>query len=102
MNVFTDYAVSPGEYLDEWIEDNYLTVEKVAEESGLTVDELNAFLSDNPSPMTINLAVSLFEVTGIRVEHWLSLEALYRSDLALLAGQKTIEIAPEDTVEWNI
>jgi len=102
MTALPNYAVSPGEYLDEWMDDNYLTVEKLAEEMGFSVDEVNDFLSDNPSPMTVSFAVLLFEATGIRVETWLSLEALYRSDLARLAGQKTIEIAPEDTVEWNI
>lgn len=99
MNVLTNYAVSPGEYLDEWIEDNYLTVEKIAEESGLTVDELNDFLSDDPSPMTINLAVSLFEVTGIRVEHWLNLEFVYRKDLERLNNLTKVHLS---TVDYSI
>lgn len=80
----TNYAVSPGEYVEEWIEDNYLTVEKLAEEMGIPPEEIENLISENPSPMTLSLAVGLFESTGIKVDHWLRIEELYRSDLKRL------------------
>lgn len=83
-NSLTNYAVSPGEYIEEWMEDNYLTVEKLSEEMGVSCDELKSLISGKPAPMTLSLAVGLFEATGVKVDHWLRIEELYRSDLKRL------------------
>ena len=80
-----DYAVSPGAYLAEWIEDegNGITQQQLADRLGVSRKLVNGILNHR-EPVTASTAILLERVTGIPSEAWLKYEAKYREDLARL------------------
>lgn len=94
----TDYAVAPGEYLEEWIDDHGLSQQRVAEQLGSSRKQVNEIVNGR-APITSDTAMRLERVTGIPAKAWLKYEALYRADLARIADEEALadhadEIAP--------
>ncbi|MGO1971601.1 MAG: HigA family addiction module antitoxin [Propionibacteriaceae bacterium] len=94
----TDYAVAPGEYLEEWIEDQGLSQQRVAELLGSSRKQVNEIVNGR-APITNDTAMRLERVVGIPARAWLKYEALYRADLARIADEESLadyadEIAP--------
>lgn len=94
----TDYAVAPGEYLEEWIEDQGLSQQQVADLLGSSRKQVNEIVNGR-APVTSDTAMRLERVVGIPVKTWLKYEALYRADLARIADEHNLashvdEIAP--------
>lgn len=85
----TDYAVAPGEYLEEWIDDQGLSQQQVAELLGSSRKHVNEIVNGR-APITADTAVRLERVVGIPAAAWLSYEALYRADLARLADEENL------------
>ncbi|MBF4807118.1 MAG: helix-turn-helix domain-containing protein [Lancefieldella rimae] len=81
----TDYAVSPGAYLAEWIEEegNGITQQQLADKLGVSRKLVNGIIN-NKEPVTADTAVLLERVTSIPVSAWLKYEAKYREDLVRL------------------
>ncbi|NKY60775.1 helix-turn-helix transcriptional regulator [Nocardia flavorosea] len=83
----TNYAVAPGEFLAEWMEENH--VDQMADlleaSPGLVYELLDGYAA-----VTFSRAERLEGVTGIPVRAWLRFEEQYRADLARLAGQETV------------
>lgn len=75
------YAVAPGEYLQEWIEDHALTRQEVADRLGVDCAQLDEITSGRVI-LTAEIATSLELVVGIPARTWLRYEARYRADLA--------------------
>lgn len=71
----TNYAVSPGEYLKEWLNEQHPLHR--------TTTQLSDII-EGTAPVTIDIAVQLEQLTGIPTGSWLRYEAVYRSDLERL------------------
>ena len=94
----TNYAVAPGEYLEEWIEDEGLTQTRVAELMGVSRKQVNALVNGH-APVTPDTALVLERVVGIPAKTWLKYEAMYREDLARIRDEEALaehvdEISP--------
>lgn len=94
----TNYAVAPGEYLEEWIDDHGLSQQRVAELLGSSRKQVNEIVNGR-APITSDTAMRLERVVGIPARTWLKYEALYRADLARITDEESLadhadEIAP--------
>ena len=76
----TDYAVAPGEYLQEWRDDRGLSQKEVAELLGLNVSHVDGLVCGY-APVTADIAARLERVVGIPTQTWLRYEATYQEDL---------------------
>ncbi|WP_022878727.1 HigA family addiction module antitoxin [Microbacterium sp. B19] len=91
----TNYAVAPGEYLEEWIEDEGLSQQRVAELLGSSRKHVNEIVNGR-APITPDTAVRLERVVGIPATSWLTYEAMYRSDLSRIADQENLAAHVDD------
>lgn len=94
----TNYAVAPGEYLEEWIDDHGLSQQRVAELLGSSCKQVNEIVNGR-APIASDTAMRLERVVGIPAKTWLKYEALYRADLARITDEESLadhadEIAP--------
>jgi addiction module HigA family antidote len=80
----TNYAVAPGEYLEEWIDDRDLSRQHVADLLGFSRKQVNEIVNGR-APITGHIAIRLKRVVGIPADTWLRYEASYRADLARIA-----------------
>lgn len=85
----TNYAVAPGEYLGEWIDEQGLSQQRVAELMGCSRKQVNEIVNGR-APVTSDTAVRLERLVGIPVDSWLRYEAAYRADLARIADEKNL------------
>lgn len=86
----TDYAVSPGSYLQEWLDETGTTLDSLSEVTRITIPHLEQLLAGD-APVTSGVALRLFLATGIRSVSWVSFETQYRSTLARLAAAKSAD-----------
>lgn len=90
-----DYAVSPGETLQEVMESLGMTLEELSRRTGLTKQSLiRIFRGDQP--ISFETADRLELVTNIPARFWNNLEALYREQLAKIAALKALK----SNAEW--
>ena len=85
----TNYAVAPGEYLEEWIEDQGFSQQRVAELVGSSRKQVNEIVNGR-APITSDMAMRLERVVGIPARVWLRYEAMYRADLARIADEQKL------------
>jgi len=95
----TDYAVAPGEYLEEWIEAQGLSQQRVADLLGSSRKHVNEIVNGH-APITGATATCLARVVGIPAKTWLKYEAMYRADLARIADEQRLEVHA-DEIEPN-
>lgn len=88
----TNYAVAPGEFLQEWIEEegNGITQAKLAEKLGVSRKHVNEILKGKVA-LTPDIALRLERVTGIPSSGWLAYEAQFREDIARLHDENELE-----------
>ncbi|MDO5286011.1 MAG: HigA family addiction module antitoxin [Actinomycetia bacterium] len=91
----TNYAVAPGEYLEEWIVDEGLTQQQVADRLGYSRKQVNDILHGR-APITDATAMRLERVVGIPAQTWLKYEALYRADRARIADEENLAVHFDD------
>ena len=77
----TNYAVAPGEYLQEWIDERGLSQQHVADRMGCSREQVTEII-DGRAAVTNDMAIRLERVVGIPADAWLRYEAAYRADLA--------------------
>lgn len=77
----TDFAMAPGEFLQEWIkeEGGGILPSDLAERLGVSCKHINRILSGK-APISPELALKLENITGIPRKAWLAYEALYQKD----------------------
>ena len=80
----TDYAVAPGEYLAEWLDQSGVTLESIALKFDVQLLLLEGFLTGSVE-LGASLAAVLREATGVPARVWLRREQQYRADLERLA-----------------
>lgn len=85
----TNYAVAPGEYLEEWIEDQGLSQQHVADRLGVSRKHVNEMVNGRAA-ITQDMALRLDRVVGIPAESWLRYEAAYRADRARIAAEEEL------------
>jgi addiction module HigA family antidote len=85
----TNYAVAPGEYLEEWINEHGLSQQRVAERLGCSRKQVNEIVNGR-APITSDTAFRLERVVGIPADSWLRYEAAYRADLARIADEENL------------
>lgn len=81
-----NYAVAPGEYLQEWLDENHLTQQQAAVRLGCSRKQVNELVNGR-APVSPETATRLERVTGITANSWLVFEAAYRADLARLRDE---------------
>ena len=78
-----DYAVPPGEYIAEWLEENELSQAELARRLGYSPKHVSMLIRG--SALGTDVANRLELVTGVPGARWLQLEAHYRRELERLA-----------------
>lgn len=86
----TNYAVAPGEYLAEWLEEENITQQHVADRLGWSRKRVNEVVGGR-APVSADAAIKLARVTGIPADSWLRFETAYRADLARLGETESLE-----------
>ena len=85
-----DYAVPPGNTLEETMESLGMTQRELAARTGLTVQTLNRIFKGE-QPITYETANRLELVTGTPASFWNNLEAQYREQLAKIEQSHEME-----------
>lgn len=89
MTALPNYAVAPGEHIQEWLDDHGLNAAELARRLSVTPKHVSELLSGK-APLSATVAIGLERVTGIPARLWNSFEAGYREDLARLAEEATL------------
>ncbi|MEV4991570.1 HigA family addiction module antitoxin [Pseudarthrobacter sp. LMD1-1-1.1] len=87
--VKTTYAVAPGEFLAEWLEEQGMSQGELARRMDVSAKHVSSLI--NGGSLTAETAVKLERVTGSSAQYWLRLEAQHRADLIRLTEAKTLE-----------
>ncbi len=95
-----NYAVAPGEYLAEWLEDERFTQQQLADRLGWSRKRVNEIVGGR-APITAEAAIQLERVTAIPVDSWLRFETAYRADLARLHDAQRLA-ADADVVDARL
>ncbi len=83
MSTHTNYAVAPGEYLAEWLDETGTTQQQAADRISASRKQINEIVNGR-APVTADTAFKLSRLTGIDADTWLRIELQYRTDLARL------------------
>ena len=79
-----NYAVAPGEYVTEWLEENSITMGELAFALGVN-ETYTTDLIEGKIPINEDIAKALEKLTGIPVKRWAILDATYWKDRARIA-----------------
>jgi len=90
-----DYAIPPGETLQETMEYLGMTQVELAERTGLTVQSVNRIFKGE-QPITFETAQRLEYVTGYAANFWNTLESQYREQLVKVAEARKME----ESMNW--
>ena len=82
----TDYAVSAGEFIEEWLNENNMTQAELTLRMGLSPRYVSRLIAG--VPLTDTFAMGLELVTGVPAQIWLSFEKTYRNDVKRIASKK--------------
>ena len=84
----SDWAVRPGEVLEQIMEDDGLTIKQVADLMDVNTSVIDLFLSGDDVTVDPSLAGKLETATGFPAQCWINLENQYRTDVARLMPRK--------------
>jgi addiction module HigA family antidote len=90
-----DFAVAPGQTLQETIDALEMDQRELAQRTGLSVKHINQVIKGVAS-ITQDTAIRLERVTGVPARMWNSLEADYRERLARLAERSQMQ----ENLDW--
>jgi HTH-type transcriptional regulator / antitoxin HigA len=85
-----DYAVPPGETLQETIDSLDMDQRDLAVRTGLSTKHINQIIQGH-APITQETAIRFERVTGVPAKLWNSLEINYREQLAKLEEKRQLE-----------
>ena len=89
MTIIHDYAVSPGDHIEEWLDDQDINAAELARRLDVTPKHVSELLSGK-APLSATVALGLERVTGIPARIWNRFEAGYREDLAREVGIESL------------
>lgn len=84
-----NYAVAPGEFVQEWLDDTKTDVDTLAFKLGVAPSYVNQVLAGEVA-ISDALASALAEVTGIRASSWQAWETLYQRDTKRITQEKLL------------
>ena len=82
-----DYAVAPGEYLAEMLEEHLLEGHDLARQLGWPAGRVRALLA-GAEPVTPAVAEGLEALTAVPAQRWVTLEAGFIHDLSRLGRSR--------------
>lgn len=85
-----DYLVTPGEVLEEYLEDLGMTQAELADRTGLAKKTINEIIKAK-SPITHETALKLERTLGRPAHFWSNLERQYQDDRTRLAEKERME-----------
>lgn len=85
----TNYAVAPGAYLEEWLDEEGMTQGDAARRLGYSRKQINEIVNGR-APVTAETATRLARLTTIPADAWLRYESLYRADLARIRDEHAL------------
>lgn len=95
MEVHSDLAIPPGEYLEEVLDDLGMTKDELAKRMGRPAPKLSAIYRGGKA-ITSETALQLEKVVGIPAHIWTGLESEYRLTLARQAERREDEHLKEE------
>lgn len=90
-----DYAVPPGQTLQETIDALGIDQRELASRTGLSAKHINQMIK-GVAPITHETAISLERVTGVPARMWNNLESNYREQMARLSERERLQ----QDLEW--
>ncbi len=91
-----DYAVSPGDVLEDTLEARNIRKNDLALRTGLTPKTINQILR-GIAPVTSETAIKLERALGLPAQTWVNLEAEYRLQLARITEKERLV----NDIEWS-
>ncbi len=88
MSAQPDYAVSPGDFLRDWLEENSTTQLQLANDIGVSRKHISAILAG--STLSADIAAKLALATGYSARWWMKIESQHRADIARIALEKEL------------
>ena len=88
MSAQPDYAVSPGDFLRDWLEENSTTQLQLANDIGVSRKHISAILAG--STLSADIAAKLASATGYSARWWMKIESQHRADIARIALEKEL------------
>lgn len=85
-----DYAIPPGDTLQETIDALGMNQSQLATRTGMTTKTINLIIKGK-APITHDTAVILERVTGVPARMWNNLESNFREQLAKVADRRRLE-----------
>lgn len=89
-----DYAVSPGEILEEELESRNLSRAALAERTGLADETINEII-EGKTPMTADIALKLESVFNLPAHFWSNLERHYQETKTRLGEKVQLQLELE-------
>lgn len=89
-----DYAIAPGEILEEELELRAMTQRELSEKTGLSSKHISQIINGKAS-ITPETALLFERVLGMPARYWLNLETLYQEALARIADKEKLELYAE-------
>lgn len=84
-----NYAVAPGDYLQEWLDETGTTQQQAADLLGYSRKHVNELVNGRAT-ISGETATRLQRVTGIPADSWLAFEAVYQADRARLHDEEAL------------
>lgn len=98
MTIIHDYAVSPGDHIEEWLDDQGINAAELARRLDVTPKYVSELLSGK-APLSATVALGLERVTGIPARIWNRFEAGYREEKWSRTHNPQPEVVNEATKE---
>lgn len=89
MTIAPDYLVTPGDYIEEWLEDNNIKAAELARRMNVTRKHVSELIHGK-APVTPRIALALERVTGVPERLWNAYETTYREDLLRLHEERDL------------
>lgn len=85
-----DYAIAPGEILEDELGLRSMTQRELSEKTGLSLKHISQIINGK-APITPETALSFERVLGMTARYWLNLEMLYQEALVRIADKEKLE-----------
>lgn len=82
MTALPNYAVAPGEHIEDWLDEHGINAAELARRLDVTPKHVSELLSGK-APLSATISLGLERVTGIPARIWNRFESGYREDLAI-------------------
>lgn len=101
MTTTTDYVVSTGDYIAEWMEGEGINAAELSRRLGVTRKHVSELLGGK-APLSHQMAIALEQVTGIPARLWNLYEAGYRDSLARREADSVLTAQYEQAKEFPL